>query len=177
MFNSETSKYSCFRTGAHVLKTSATFPEGIRFEFNGVFMLICAMNRPTAEEKRAFTSGTPYQFGLAVVDDIIFFLSRFGTLEWMDAPFNIHLYPDDRMPLLEELGPTQGYGIYIMLVDSSTGIIAHQRLIGLNHDLSMRLHDAIINQPVISDYDQRLQSIMARYSTKDLVALASKGHR
>lgn len=131
------------------------------------------MNRPTFKEKLAFKSGTPYQFNFVVVDDIIFFLSRFGTLNWMDEPFNIHLYPDGRAQLLEAPGPTQGYGLYIMLIDSSTGIIEHQRAIGLDHDLSMRLRDAIIHQPVIPDYDQRLQRIMAQYSTMDLVALAN----
>lgn len=161
------------------LQTGAAFPQmpvptsdGVSLEFNGIFMFVCRVNRPTDEEKRAFKSGTPYQFGLAVVDDIIFFLARFGALDWMEAPFNIHLYLDNRARLLEVPGPTQGYGIYISLVDSSTGIIVHQRVIALEHDLSMRLRDAIINQPVIPDYDQRLQNIMARYSTEDLVALA-----
>lgn len=146
--------------------------EGVTLEFDGGFQLMCRLSRPTAKEKNAFKSGVA-QFDLAVVDGVIFFLSRFGTMNWMDSPFNIHLYPDQRARLLEVPDPTQGYGIHIMLVDSSTGIVVHQRLIGLDHDLSMRLRDAIINQLVIPDYHQRLQSIMARYSTRDLVALAS----
>lgn len=173
MKNSTDSKFSCLCTGTRIPNASIPIPEGSCFEFDGRFTLVCAVNRPTAEEKQAFKSGTPYQFGLAIVDDVIFFLSRFGTLNWMDAPFNIHLYPDDRARLLEVPGPTQGYGLYIMLVDSSTGIIEHQRMIGLDHDLSMRLRDAIIHQPVIPDYDQRLRRIMAQYSTMDLVALAN----
>lgn len=130
------------------------------------------MNRPTAKEKNAFRSGVP-QFDLVVVDGVIFFLSRFGTLNWMDSPFNRHLYSDNRILQLEEPGPTQGYSLHVMLIDSVTGVLVHQRLIGLDHDLSMRLRDAIINQPVIPDYDQRVRNVMARYSTKDLVTLAS----
>ena len=91
----------------------------------------------------------------------------------MIKPFNIQLYPDNRGRLLEEPGPTQGYSIHVMLIDSATGILVQQRLIGLDHDLSMRLREAIINQPVIPDYEKRLQSIMAQHSTMDLVALAS----
>ena len=167
--------YYRLQRGAVLPKELLPAQEGIRFSFDGKFTLMYAFDRPTVEEKQAFKSGNPCQFGLAVVDDVIFFLSRFGTLKWMDAPFNIHLYPDNRARLLEVPGPTQGYAVYIMLVDSSTGIIEQLRLTSLTHDLSMRLRDAIINQPVIPDYDQRLQSIMARYSTEDLVALASKG--
>ena len=167
--------YYSLQRGAALPKELVPTQDGIRFSFDGKFTLMYAFDRPTVEEKQAFKSGNPCQFGLAVVDDVIFFLSRFGTLKWMDAPFNIHLYPDDRAGLLVVPGPTQGYAVYTMLVDSSTGIIEQLRLTSLTHDLSMRLRDAIINQPVIPDYDQRLQSIMARYSTEDLVALASKG--
>ena len=145
--------------------------DGIHLEFDGGFMLMCTFNRPTAKEKKEFKNGVP-QFDIAVVNDVIFFLARFGTLNWMDVPFNIHLYPDNRISLLEEPGPTQGYGLHVMLIDSATGALVHQRLIGLDHDLSMRLRDAIIHQPVIPDYNQRLQLIMGQYTTEDLVALA-----
>jgi len=147
--------------------------DGIHLEFDGVgFMLLCVLSRPTAKEKKAFKDGVP-QFGLAVVEGVIFFLSRFGTLNWMDSPFNIHLYHDNRVSLLEEPGPTQGYALHVMLIDGATGILVHQRLIGLDHDLSMRLREAIVNQPEIPNYNQHLQRIMARYTTNDLVALES----
>lgn len=158
--------------GTRALSALGRIPTGNYLDFDGGFMFICAMNRPTAKEKREFKNGIS-QFNLAVVDGIIFFLSRFGTLNWMDAPFNVHLYRDNRIQMLEEPGPTQGYGLHVMLVDSSTGTLVHQRLIGLEHDLSVRLRDAIIHQPVIPDYEQRLQSIMAQYSTRDLVTLAN----
>lgn len=164
--------YSHFRAGTPIPKVSTPVHDGVYLEFNGFFSLICAMNRPTAKEKNAFRSGVP-QFDLVVVDGVIFFLSRFGTLNWMDSPFNRHLYSDNRILQLEEPGPTQGYSLHVMLIDSVTGVLVHQRLIGLDHDLSMRLRDAIINQPVIPDYDQRVRNVMARYSTKDLVTLAS----
>lgn len=161
-----------FASGTHAPVILNPVHEGIHFEFDGNFSLIWVVNRPTSEEKRAFKNG-PYQFGLAVVDDVIFFLSRFGTLNWMDAPFNIHLYHDDRVQLLEDPNPTQGYGLHIILIDSRTGTLVHQRLISLDHDLSMRLHDAIIHQPVIPNYNKQLQDIMVRYSTRELVALGS----
>lgn len=168
------SEYSEFRVGSPVPKGFAPASEGVRLGFDGGFVLTCACSRPTSKEKQAFKNGVA-QFGLAVVNDVIFFLSRFGTLNWMDSPFNRHLYYDNRMSRLEVPGPTQGYGLHVMLIDSATGILASQRLIGLEHNLSMRLREAIINQPEIPDYDQRLQLTMAKYTTMDLVALA-KSH-
>lgn len=147
--------------------------DGIYLEFDGGFMLISVLGRPTPKEKNAFKSGVP-QFSLAVLNDVIFFLSRFGTLNWADSPFYIHCYHDNRILLLEPPEPTQGYGLHVMLIDGTTGILVHQRLIGLEHDLSMRLFDAIIHQPVISDYNQRLQLTMARYTTNDLVSMSAK---
>ena len=87
--------YYSLQRGAVLPKELVPTQDGIRFSFDGRFILMYAFDRPTVEEKQAFKSGNPCQFGLAVVDDVIFFLSRFGTLKWMDAPFNIHLYPDD----------------------------------------------------------------------------------
>lgn len=161
-----------YQVGAKVPNISAPIPDGIHFEFDGHFTLTCVYSRPTAAEKMAFKNGVP-QFDLIVVDDVIFFLARFGKLNWMDLPFNIHLYRDNRAALLEVPGPTQGYGLLVMLIDGVTGTLVNLRLIGLNHDLSMRLRDAIIHQPMIPNYDQRLQSVMAQYTTKDLVALAN----
>lgn len=172
MTNSMDPGYSEFRTGATAPKGFASLPDGVRLEFDRGFMLVCTFSRPTAKEKKAFKSGVA-QFGLAVANDIIFFLSRFGTMSWMDMPFSGHLYNDNRMSLLEVPGPTQGYGLHVMLIDGATGILVHQRLIGLDHDLSMRLREAIINQPEIPNYGQRLQRTMAQYTTNDLVALAN----
>ena len=158
--------------GTHAPSPLGRIPTGNYLEFDGGFKFICSMNWPTAKEKREFKTGVS-QFNLAVVDGIIFFLVRFGTLNWMDAPFNVHQYRDNRMQMLEEPGPTQGYGLHVMLVDSRTGTLVHQRLIGLEHDLSVRLRDAIIHQPMIPDYEQRRQRVMAQYPTRDLVTLAS----
>ena len=86
-------KFGCshFETGAAFPKVFPPTPEGAHLEFDGSFQLLCKFSRPTAKEKNAFKSGVP-QFDLAIVDDFMFFLARFGTLNWMDAPFNIHLY-------------------------------------------------------------------------------------
>lgn len=82
--NSINPELSCFCTGTHVPNASAPLSEGIYLEFDGRFRLICAMNRPTAKEKQAFKSGTPYKFDLVVEDDVtipgIFKITPNGSL-------------------------------------------------------------------------------------------------
>ena len=68
----------------------ALFSEGIHLEFDGGFELKYIFNHPTVKEMDAIKNGDP-QFGIVIVKDVIFLLSRFGTLNWTDAPFNIHL--------------------------------------------------------------------------------------
>ena len=143
---------------------------GVYLEFNGGFELRYIFDHPTSKEKNEFRNGAP-QFSFAVVDDVIFFLSRFGMLNWTDSPFNVHLYPGNPALQMEIPTSTQGIALQAMLIDADTGVLIRQRLIGIEHDLSMRLLDAIAHQPEIPDYEQRLELIMAEYTTTDLLAL------
>lgn len=148
-------------------------PEGVTFDLtdSGAVLLI-QMNRPTAREKQEFKNGLSFRF--AVVDDIIFILSRMGTLPWMDSPYyrmqsaNLtHIdYPEDGT----------GLSVHAMLVDCSTGILKAQKLIGLPTDLSRDLLDAIQAQPEIQDYDVRLQRAFSRYTTDALVDMAKSSY-
>ena len=99
-------------------------------------------------------------------------LARFGTLNWMDAPYHrmfsfgeIHFSP---------LGPTEGLATTIMLVDSSDGTLVAQKLYGMDHDVSVRLIDAIEHQQPMPNYDEVLQRTFAMYRTTDLVKMAQQ---
>ena len=134
-------------------------------------LLIVKMNHPTANEKREFKKpATSIKF--VEVNGIIFILARFGTLNWMDAPYHrmfsfgeIHFSP---------LGPTEGLATTIMLVDSSDGTLVAQKLYGMDHDVSVRLIDAIEHQHPMPNYDEVLQRTFAMYRTTDLVKMAQQ---
>lgn len=146
--------------------------------------LILKFRNPTPNERRAVKSGVA-QFRFAVVDDIIFFLSRFGTLNWMDAPYNAYLsrisaeswedsaykhflgQPEGGIP-----GETKGLALFVALVDSNTGILAAQRLIGLSTEFSSRLIWAVAAQPEIPDYHACLARVMREYPTSRLLDIS-----
>ena len=88
----------------------------------------------------------------------------------MVAPFTRERAPGIKIEKIPEKG--EGIALHFLLVDSSTGTLLHQRLIGLDSTLSRRLVGAIAYQPALPDFDMRLQSIYAQYRTTDLLAIA-----
>lgn len=146
-------------------------PDSVRFELSesGATLLL-AMRSPTAAEKRDFKNGVP-QFKLAVANDIIFFLCRFGTGPWMDAPYYRHL---SRPYSLSEPAAGEGFALHAMLVDAATGVLVAQKLIGLPHDLSVKLLHAVNAQPEIPNYDTRLAMTYQLYTTQQLLEKAEE---
>lgn len=147
----------------------APSPDGIVFDVtDSGSVLVVKLGMPTASEKAAFASGEKH-FGFAVVDDIIFFLSKFGDMPWMDAPFARQFSSCTKLEM-----PDKGFGLsmHAMLIDASTGILVAQKLIGLPTNLSRHLVQAIMDQPEIQNYSARLAYAMQSYSTQSLVARA-----
>lgn len=141
----------------------------VRFEMTSAgALLIVAMRQPSAREKRAFKSG-PMQLKFTVVNDIIFILVRFGTEPWLDAPYNRAL----SKPFFVDV-PSNGDGLtmHALLVDADTGILVDQKIIGLDHQLSVNLIRAIDAQPQIANYERVLSSTYMRYTTEDLLKTA-----
>ena len=124
------------------------------------------LRKPTASEKREVKNGV-FQAKLAMVDDIIFFIFRFGTGPWCDAPYYSRLEPKT----IVAPSPGQGIAMHFMFIDADTGILLQQRLIGLNHDLSVTLLHAGNQQPEMSfqEYSRRVNMIYSQYSTEDLL--------
>ena len=145
--------------------------EGVTFNLtSGGAVLKAAFNHPSANEKRAFKNGVP-QFKLAEVDGVIFFLSRFGTLSWMDSPYY------RRLSQYELQRPAEGYGLslHVMLIDSSTGVLVTQRMIGLNTKFTNDLLTMVYEQPDLGDqiaYEDHRIAVMRQYPTTELVKMA-----
>lgn len=144
-------------------------PDGVRFALtdSGAELLVCLGN-PTENERSEFTNGTG-QFKFAVVNNIIYFLCRFGTLSWMDAPYNVHLGDGVAFEFPDE---TEGLAMHAMLIDGVTGILIAQKMIGLPHDLSVKLMLAVACQPEIPNYGETLFKTNMMYTTNDLLEIA-----
>lgn len=146
-------------------------PSGDMIQFDltdGGAILLLKFRKPKQEEKDAFISGKKC-FGFTVVNDIIFFLSKFGDLPWMDAPFARQFSSCTRLEMPEE---GTGLAMHAMFVDASTGVLVAQKIIGLPTKLSCDLIRAIMRQPEIPDFSNRLAVAMQVYRTRDLVARA-----
>mgnify|MGYP001623144139 CR=1 FL=1 len=144
----------------------------IQFDLtDGGAILLAQMHKPTAAEARAYKNGVP-QFKYTVIDGVLYFLSRFGTLNWTDAPFHRDLAVNaTKLPNPKD---GEGLGVHVMLVDAATGILKVQRLIGLSTQFTRDLVEEIVKQPIMSrsQYLASVNATYARYSTRDMVEMA-----
>ena len=148
--------------------------EGIKFDMSDSGGIITILfNKPTQDEVDNIKNGD-LQFGLFIKDGIIFLLTKFGSMQWMDAPYHIALSP--ALTRLKEIGEGKGYGINIIFADTSSGEIKVLRYIGLNTKFSRKLKEAIEEQWVNCfnklEYSSKLQQVMNTYSTKDMVRMS-----
>lgn len=148
--------------------------EGMRFDMtDGGAVMTILFNKPTTKEVKEIKEGVP-QFGIFVKNDIIFMLAKFGSLEWMDAPYHVAL--SKNLTKLEDVEDDQGYGCNVIFADCSTGEIKAIKLIGFSTKFSKALKENIEMQKLNLfdrfNYEAGLLSIMSNYSTTDMVKFA-----
>lgn len=139
---------------------------------DGMTYLI-GMPHLTENELSQFKADTQFEARYVNVRGIFFLLCKFGTMEWMDAPYN----PAVGRPFeLHKLGTCEGYAFHVMLFDTATGELKTQRLIGLgelfSRGLKREFDDAKRDKMSVESYLAQAQYIQSVYSTKDLVRMA-----
>jgi hypothetical protein len=147
-------------------------PEGIVFDFNqsGGFLRI-VFDSPLDNEIGEIKQGK-IKLGLLEKDGIIFFFVKFGSMAWMDAPYDVGFSQPFK---LEELMDEKN-AVQIVLIDGMTGLIVALKSIELPHSMSNRLKELVAKQmeTPIRDYEKTLNRIYAAFSTDDLVKIADK---
>lgn len=136
---------------------------------DGGAILMLKFQHPTSKEKNNIKSGVA-QFKAVSIDGVVFFLCRFGTAPWIDAPYSKSLSNSK----ITRSPDGCGLSLHVMLIDSSTGVLVAQRLIGLNAQFTNDLADIINLQPYFPDRDAYLQlvnRIYSKYSTEDMVQM------
>lgn len=133
--------------------------------------LIIFYNSPTMDEIEDISKGKA-QYGYYKESNIIFMLFKFGSQEWMDCPYSVHL--SKNLTELQEASEGLGYAVNIYLVDASTGILKVARLIGMNTRMSKMLKKDLIKQKLLSfeNYQDNLTSIYNKLSTREMVKRA-----
>lgn len=132
--------------------------------------LVVALERPTEFEIEQYRFGQP-SFGLCVHGPVIFFLSRYGSLPWGDAPYSANLNPPHLRGMPEDYAPGKRLLLQLMVIDSSTNRIAALRLTTLSPALCEMLAKLIKHQmasPVsLADYDKAITDAYAKHPTTD----------
>ena len=103
--------------------------------------LLCRMARPKSDEKSAFHAGKPIDISMGIVGSVVYWTVRFGSLERMDCTWSPRI---GGVPELAQLSDaSHGYALHVMLADAATGELVRQRVIGLPHDFSLAVYDAV----------------------------------
>lgn len=171
----EDSKFGCFRVGQIVPEFKGR-QEGIVFDLadDGASMKVF-FNSPTEYEIKQFDTDSPFEIRFLSIWSVIILTVKIGNLNWMDAPYSVHLSQNlTSMPVIDD---GNGIGLTLILVDSRTGEIKHIRLLGLSTKFSVALCREIDRQKETpfnnTEYNYVLQQLYAAYPTKKIVQLSS----
>ena len=149
------------------------YKEEVQFDIQqGTPTLYLFFNSPLEQEFVDIKSGN-FSCGLYIKDDLIFSLFKFGSCNWVDAPYSAHL---SKPFTLDDASDGMGYASHILLIDAATGILKAIRLVGLPTQYSRYLKRAITKQKQYGfnkiKYDQDVRAISEIYTTNDMVQRA-----
>ena len=136
--------------------------------------LIVLFQSPDEREISQFKSGNSFEIRFVELNGVIMLTVKIGNLEWMDAPYTPHLSKD--LTKLEIPNKGEGLALTVFLVDSDTGEVKHIRLLGLSEDFSKKFIGCTLENKMKpfneNEYNQKVQQIYRKYSTKDIVKLS-----
>lgn len=156
--------------------------EGVRIDWtdDGIYIIVTCY-KPTNHEMHEYSSAGQAQVKLTQVNDVIFFLMKFGDLPWMDAPYSIHLSLATNLSSIPDCyiaEKNKGYPIRLFLVDTSTGELKRIRLFVLGNHESNKLNKFVQNQLKKPfnwrQYNNTVDLVYATYTTADLLDLCDK---
>lgn len=149
------------------------YKEGVKFDFrqDGA-ILILFYNSPEEKELIDISKGT-LRIGMYIKDEVIFMLFKFGSQNWIDAPYSIHISKPFKFDSIVE---GSGIGLHIFLVDAANGILKAMRLVGLPTKFSKSFQKATLEQKQLkfdkNKYAQKINMVYGNYNTDDLVERA-----
>ncbi len=158
----------CYHVGEKYDKVMKA--DGAIFEMYGQngFISISITNL-TDDEISALDAGQ-LDIYLSAIEGIVFVVAEFKDKFVFDMPFNYGLYEKFE---LEDPAP-YGFVVPVIAVEGRSNIIKAMRVVGLDPEFSRKLYMFAEKQwrNKIENYDERLQSVYARYSPKDIIRYA-----
>ncbi|MBP2634685.1 MAG: hypothetical protein H6Q72_592 [Firmicutes bacterium] len=126
----------------------------------------------TRRETEDIEQGTA-QLGVYIDGPIIFFLFKFGTGKWNDAPYSWHTVPAGIRVYPEEAKETGT--LTVTLVEAADGLVKAVRKIALATEFAAKLNGAITLQANCSfnglSYAKHINLVYNQYNAEDMAAM------
>lgn len=154
--------------------------EGVVFDLadDGAYLNVYFRN-PENIEVEQFKSSRPFEFRYVVLQNIAMCLFHIGSLNWMDAPYSPHL--SNNLSTFSVPSDGNGLALTICLFDCATGELRHIRYVSLSTNFTKKFFGDVMELKMESfsepEYFAALNSLFAKYSTKDLLKLSSPGFK
>lgn len=154
--------------------------EGIVFDI----MDDCAILRlfyydPTPMEIMQIRHSETFEMKSIELKDALYVLFKIGSLNWMDAPYNIHLSTNWEQK--ENYKDMEELELLIQMVDCKTGFVRFLRSIDLKGSILTQIKKAIENQLQMpfdrKIYDKNIDECYRKYSTNQMAKMAGYGFR
>jgi hypothetical protein len=156
------------------------YPEGIEFNHRcGYWFLTISQPHLTPRDMEALQG--PAEFGVLVLDGLIFFLCRFGKVfKWTDCPYTWWAVPEDERTIPEPPTEPERALLSMTIVESTVNRIVGLRVVTLPKQVTLKLIWAIMdesNKPFMgqAEYDRRLKRIRDAYTPAELAKMAVTG--
>lgn len=174
-------KESVFMVGGKYEKW-ATMQDGYILEWNNDagFTLYAFLNGVSDDEVKQFDVSQPVTIRFTVIEDVCYFLFKFGDMPWADCPFSPAIYKttDRECNLPQQLVNNEGISLSVFLIDSGTGTLLKIRLVGLGHSFSdkwLQWAKIEVDKPLpLQKYSAEIDRVYMNYRSVDLAAKAAK---
>lgn len=148
--------------------------EGMRIGIdNSGATLMINFNAPTKSEIENIQNGD-IEYKLLYYHDVIWFLFKFGSENWNEVPYTIHMAPEGVD--IPEIDEGLGLACLLILLDNRNGELKAMRYISFSTEFSKAFKVCIEAQKEKPfdqlSYNLELQNTMNMYSTNQLVKMA-----
>lgn len=149
------------------------YPDAIHFNYDKNGMNLIIMTSGISEKEIELAKNGKINFKLYEIQPVIFFLFEIpGFLEPSDGPYSYFLLSEDKRPELIELEEGKGFGLTIIVVESSTGIVKVIRFIGLSTEFSKSFLKMLQRQRdfgfIEGEYDKAINKTYRKFTPEQL---------
>lgn len=134
--------------------------------------------KPDAAERRIVKASTPIEFRFIVINGIFYLMLKTDEINVVDMPFSPAIYPQGKFKL-DEIAESKGLALTISMFDTSNNRSVGHRLIGLDHDFSIKMRDALLNENYVAAamYNISIKNTYTRYTTGEMWIMAKASCR